>query len=113
MPDVNGPFKISVVTTTVGSMKDADRLARAIIEKELAACVQVDAVASSFFKWEGKLCAEPEVRLTIKTIPMRLAGLEAFFEEAHPYELPQFAVTEMGTSKVYGSWVRANCAGDC
>ena len=108
MLDVNGPFKICVVTTTVGSMEDANHLGRSIVQRELAACVQVDEIASSFYTWDGKLCAEPEVRLTIKTTAAKLPGLEAFFQQEHPYELPQFAVCEMTTSKAYGAWVATN-----
>jgi periplasmic divalent cation tolerance protein len=112
MLNVHGPFTISVVTTTVGSVEDANRLARRIVEQELAACVQVEAIAASFYKWDGKLCAEPEARLTIKTIAMRLPDLEAFFEKEHPYELPQFAMSEMKASQAYGLWVTMNCGVD-
>lgn len=112
MLDVNGPFKICVVTTTVGSIEEANRLARAIVQGELAACVQVDPIAASIYTWDGQLCAEPEVRLTIKTVAAKLPGLEAFFGQEHPYELPQFAVCEMTASQAYGSWV-ATSVGSC
>ena len=105
MLDWNGPCKICVVTTTVGSMEEASRLARSIVAKKLAACVQLDEIASSVYTWDGQLCTDPEVRLTIKTVTGKLAGLEAFFGEEHPYELPQFAACEMAASKAYGSWV--------
>ncbi len=108
MLDVNGPCKICVVTTTVGAMDDATRLARSIVGSKLAACVQLDAIACSVYPWDGQLCADPEVRLTIKTISAKLPGLEALFRQEHPYELPQFAVCEMAASQAYGEWVSAN-----
>ena len=112
MLDVNGPCRICVVTTTVGAMDDANRLARCIVARKLAACVQLDAIACSLYPWDGQLCAEPEVRLTIKTIAAKLPELEALFEDEHPYELPQFAACEMAASKAYGGWVSANVEAD-
>jgi periplasmic divalent cation tolerance protein len=96
---------ILAVTTTVASMDDARRLARAIVEKGLAACVQLDPVAASFYRWEGKLCDEPEVRLTIKTAERSLEGLWLFLQEEHPYDLPQFTVAPMRASPAYADWV--------
>jgi periplasmic divalent cation tolerance protein len=111
MADVNRSPEIAVVTTTVGSMDDATRVARAIVDRRLGACVQLDAIAASFYVWDGKLCAESEVRLTIKTVHDRLAQLEDFFAQEHPYDLPQFAVTAMAASPDYGAWVAANAGG--
>lgn len=111
MPDANDPFRISVVTTTVASMEDANHLGRSIVQRALAACVQLDAIAASFYTWDGKLCAGPEVRLTIKTTASKVPELQAFFEQEHPYELPQFAVCEMTASQAYGEWVSTNVGG--
>ncbi|MCD6078155.1 MAG: periplasmic divalent cation tolerance protein-like protein [Ramlibacter sp.] len=48
------------VTTTVGSRRDADALARVIVERRLAACVQVEEGLQSFYRWEGQLCEDRE-----------------------------------------------------
>jgi periplasmic divalent cation tolerance protein len=98
---------IVTVTTTVGSMDDAKRLAREIVEHRLAACVQIDVVAASIYRWEGRLCEEPEVRLSIKTLARRQAALEALFAELHPYELPQFLCEKHEGSQAYADWVRS------
>lgn len=104
--------EICIVTTTVGSMEDATRLARTIVERRYGACVQLDAIASSIYAWDGKVCVEPEVRLTIKTIEPLLEVLEAYFAQAHPYEVPQFVVTSAAASKGYGNWVSESVAFD-
>jgi len=104
--------ELCVVTTTVKSMEDATQLARQIVERQFAACVQLDAIAASVYSWEGKVCVEPEVRLTIKTIGAMLDTLESLFADAHPYEVPQFVVTRATGSKDYGNWVYANVAVD-
>jgi len=93
------------LTTTVGSDDDARRLAAALVEQRLAACVQLDRV-ESHYRWEGALNAEPEIRLTVKTVPARLPALQAFLAEHHPYQLPQLLWQVMEASPAYGAWVR-------
>ena len=101
---------VLTVTTTVGSMEDAARLARALVDARLAACVQVEPIAASFYRWEGKLCEEPEVRLTIKTAPPRLDAMQVFFRDHHPYDVPQFVVIPCRASGAYGGWVKSETA---
>lgn len=97
---------IVTVTTTVGSMEDARRLARGIVERRLAACVQLDSIAASVYRWEGRLCEDAEVRLSIKTLAGRRAALQAYFADAHPYELPQFLCETQEGSEKYAAWVK-------
>ena len=94
------------VTTTVASRAEAAALARAIVARRLAACVQVEEGLTSFYRWQGKECAEPEVRLTIKTLPGCVEALRVLFGEKHPYELPQMLVAPMTASPEYLAWVR-------
>ncbi len=94
------------VTTTVGSMEDAQRLAAALVERRLAACVQLDPI-ESHYRWEGRQCADPEVRLTLKTVPQRLDALQAFLAEHHPYDVPQLLWHTVAATEAYAGWVRA------
>jgi periplasmic divalent cation tolerance protein len=110
MPDFTEDA-ILVVTTTAGSMDDARRLAAAIVQARLAACVQLDAIGASFYPWDGQLCDEPEVRLTIKTLPALREALQAFLSGHHPYDLPQFVAVIAGASKAYADWVRSQVQG--
>jgi periplasmic divalent cation tolerance protein len=98
---------ILAVTTTVASLADAQRLGRALLERRLAACVQVEEGLTSFYRWQGKDCEEPEARLTIKTLPECEQALQALFREQHPYEVPQFLAVAMRASEAYHAWVRA------
>jgi periplasmic divalent cation tolerance protein len=97
---------ILAVTTTVGSLADAQLLGRTLVERRLAACVQIEEGLTSIYRWEGRQCEDPEVRLTIKTLPECAAALEALFAEKHPYEVPQFLATRMQASAGYYAWVR-------
>jgi len=98
---------ILAVTTTVSSLDQARALAALIMERRLAACVQLDAITASLYRWQGRLCDEPEVRLSIKTMPGREAVLQQLFAEHHPYELPQFLATVQTASAAYAGWVRS------
>ena len=109
MPDCS-EVDILVVTTTVGSMDDAKRLARQVVEARLAACVQLDAIAASFYRWEAKLCEDAEVRLTIKTLAAQADALGAFFAEHHPYDVPQFVAVPCRASRAYADWVKSEVA---
>lgn len=101
---------ILAVTTTVGSRADADRLARELVRRRLAACVQVEEGLASHYRWRGALCAEPEVRLVIKTLPSARDALRDFFREHHPYDVPQFLAVAMSASEDYAQWVRGEVA---
>jgi periplasmic divalent cation tolerance protein len=101
---------ILVVTTTVGTMSDARRLAGGLVERRLAACVQIEPIAASFHRWEGKLCDESEVRLSIKTVARLREALLLAFEELHPYNVPQFIAAAHDASAAYADWVRAETA---
>jgi periplasmic divalent cation tolerance protein len=99
--------EILSVSTTVASMEEARTLAQSILERRLAACVQLDAVVNSMYRWKGELCQEPEVRIVIKTLPGCAGALQALFAAEHPYELPQFVATTAQASAAYARWVQA------
>jgi periplasmic divalent cation tolerance protein len=103
-------FDILIVTTTVASAQDAEGLAREIMARRLAACVQVEGGLRSFYHWEGRLCDEPEWRLVIKSIPAGADRLRALLAEIHPYDLPQFTAWTAQASADYAAWVRAEVA---
>jgi periplasmic divalent cation tolerance protein len=105
MQDLNDT-DILVVTTTVGSRPDAEKLARAVITERLAACVQLDAGVVSVYRWEGKVCEETEARLTLKTTPEAEPALRAFLAAQHPYDVPQYASWKATATPAYARWVR-------
>jgi periplasmic divalent cation tolerance protein len=104
-------MEILSLTTTVASKEDAERLARALLDRRLAACVQLDHGVQSHYRWKGEACADLEVRLTIKSLPAKLAALQDFMAEQHPYEVPQLLWQAMGASPAYAEWVRQEVEG--
>jgi periplasmic divalent cation tolerance protein len=110
MRDCND-FSVVSVATTVARREDAQRLARGLVTARLAACVQVEEGLVSHYRWQGALCEDAELRLTIKTLEARLEALQAFLAEHHPYEVPQFLVSAVRSSRAYADWVRAEVGG--
>ncbi len=104
--------EILSVTTTVAGQDAARQLADRVLARRLAACVQVEPGLVSHYRWEGRLQAEPEVRLTFKTTPGGWAAMQDFLAEHHPYEVPQVLGQVMKASPAYAAWVRAEVAPD-
>lgn len=104
-------MQILSLTTTVASRDDAERLARDLVRRRLAACVQLDAAVQSHYRWKGQPCADAEVRLTIKSLAHLLPRLQAFIDEHHPYDLPQLLWQAMDASPAYAEWVRGELDG--
>jgi periplasmic divalent cation tolerance protein len=100
------------LVTTVGTAADARRLARALVERRLAACVQIEPGLASVYRWDGEICEDSEWRLTVKTAPERLAALQAYLGEAHPYKLPQLVWQRLPASAAYAAWVRQEVSAD-
>lgn len=78
-----------VALSTVAKAEDAERIARALVERRLAACVNVLPGVASFYRWKGEVCRDDELLLVIKTRAERLAALREALVALHPYELPE------------------------
>ncbi|MDH5824910.1 divalent-cation tolerance protein CutA [Luteimonas sp. RD2P54] len=89
----------------------ADRIATALVEERLAACVNVLPGVRSVYRWEGALQRDDEVLLLAKTAPGRLQALIARVVALHPYELPEvIAVESAGGLPAYLDWVALETA---
>lgn len=67
----------------------AELIADRLVERRLAACVNILAPCQSVYRWQGRVEHEQEVPLLIKTTREAYAGLEAEIHALHPYELPE------------------------
>ena len=85
-----------VVLSAVGAPPDAQRIARALVEERLAACVNVVPGVVSIYRWKGVVEKEDELLLIIKTIGERVEQLKARLLQLHPYELPEVVVIPIG-----------------
>lgn len=99
---------VLVVLTNVPDRAAAEKLARDLVDRRLAACVNVLAPCRSFYRWEGAVQQDEEVPLLIKTTRARYAALETAIREGHPSELPEIVAVpiECGLA-AYLEWVSA------
>jgi periplasmic divalent cation tolerance protein len=81
-----------VVLSTHSDAEAARKLAREVVERRLAACVNVLDGATSVYRWKGAVEEAREVLLVIKTSAARLAELERTWLELHPYDVPEWVV---------------------
>ncbi len=102
--------KVCVVTTTVASECAAQQLAQSMVQSRLAACAQIEPIASHYY-WQGSMQREPEWRVVFKTLPDSLQQLVQRLRAEHPYELPQLLMRTEQCLSDYAQWLRANVDG--
>jgi periplasmic divalent cation tolerance protein len=81
--------EVILVITNLPDRAGALKLAQALVERRLAACVNVLAECTSIFRWKGAVEQAAEVPVLIKTRAARFDEIEAAIRELHPYELPE------------------------
>ena len=97
-----------LVLTNLPDREAAERLAGDLIEKRLAACVNILAPCRSVYRWKDAVQHEEEHPMLIKTTPECYAELEAAIRAGHPYALPEIiAVPVERGLPAYLDWVVA------
>lgn len=98
---------VILVVTTFPNPEVAGQIGTQLIESQLAACVNTIPGVTSIYQWKGRIENESEVVGLIKTTEDRLAELEAWIQENHPYDEPEMIVLDIETgSSGYLDWVR-------
>lgn len=99
---------------TLVSVPDAargERIARALVDRRHAACVQILPAMTSYYVWEGKSMQAAELLMLIKSTAERLADIEATVKELHDYEVPEIVHLRIaGGYPPYLAWVAAGSA---
>jgi periplasmic divalent cation tolerance protein len=99
--------KYVVVLVTCGSRAEAERIARKIVSRRLAACANLlEIPVQSVYRWKGKVEKAREFLLLIKTSARRLPALEVEVERLHSYDVPEFiALPIVAGSAKYLRWL--------
>jgi periplasmic divalent cation tolerance protein len=101
---------IQVVTTT-SSKEEAESIARALVERRLAACVQVAGPIASTYHWKGRLESAQEFLCIIKTRESHYLALEDAIRELHSYEVPEILAFQVSSgNRAYLDWLRDELA---
>ena len=95
-----------LVLTTASSQEEARRIANALVERRLAACVNIIPQIDSIYRWKEKVEEAQEYLLLIKTTASAVEGLRDAIQELHSYEVPECIVfpIESGSEK-YLNWI--------
>lgn len=101
--------RIAVLLSTVPDPRIGRRVAKALVEEKLAACVNILPGLESVYRWQGRVHRDAEALLVVKTsvsaAPRAMARLRAL----HPYEVPEIVrIDSVDVLASYGAWVRDN-----
>jgi periplasmic divalent cation tolerance protein len=98
-----------IVLTTAGSKEEAQRIAHALVERRLAACVNLAGPVESIYRWKGEIENAEEWLLLIKTTASAFPGVRDAIRELHSYELPECVQIPIETgSPDYLNWIQEN-----
>ncbi len=101
-----------VVLSTCSTALDAERLARALVSAQLAACVNVVPQIRSYYRWKGELETADEFLLVIKSSRDLFDALKLELEKLHPFEVPELlALPVVAGAENYLNWVGYNLRG--
>ncbi len=99
---------VRLVFCTCPDSDSAQVLAHLLVERRLAACVNLLPPMRSVYRWQGQVEQAQEVQLLIKTCADRLDALTSAIQQEHPYELPEIiAISPSAGLPAYLEWIRA------
>ena len=78
-----------IVLSTAGSREEAEKIGTALVERRLAACVNIVQQVQSIYRWKGKVEQAEELLLVIKTSAAKFGAIRDAIRELHSYEVPE------------------------
>ena len=98
-----------LILVTTSQRAEAKRIAHALVEEQLAACVNLIGGVHSVYRWKEAVETAEEVLLLIKTLEEKVEAVRTRVHELHSYEVPEFLVLDIaGGSSAYLAWI-ASC----
>jgi len=95
-----------LIYTTAGSLKEAENIAKNLVEKRLVACVNYFPIKSVYW-WKGKACCEKEYVLLCKTVESRFTEVKEAIKKFHSYEVPAVFSIKIGEGESkYFQWIQ-------
>ncbi|NLG68082.1 MAG: divalent-cation tolerance protein CutA [Firmicutes bacterium] len=93
-----------LVYITTADEEQARRIGRALVERKLAACVNIVPSIRSIYWWQGQMVDEGEALLLVKTLEGALDGIEQTVQELHSYTVP--AISAVPVERLHGPYLR-------
>jgi periplasmic divalent cation tolerance protein len=99
--------KALIIFVTASNRKEADKIAQALVNEKLAACVSIVPEIYSRYWWKGHIEYDKELWLVIKTTPRRYRRLEKRIGELHSYSIPEIlAIPVVSGNPPYLQWMK-------
>ncbi|WP_440948553.1 divalent-cation tolerance protein CutA [Methanosarcina sp. T3] len=98
---------LGIVYITAGDMKNASEIARELVSRRLAACVNMFPI-SSIFRWNDQIEEQNEIALLVKTDSFRLDEIIKVVKSIHTYDLPAIEFWKIEGEQEYLDWVHVN-----
>jgi len=100
---------VLVIMCTCPDEATASRLASGLVEKQLAACVNILTGVRSIYRWQDETCDDEEVLMIIKSLALRYEEIESWLLEQHPYDVPEVvALPVSSVSDDYLAWLESS-----
>ena len=94
------------IYTTFDSLKEAKAFGRLLVEKKLAACVNLIHDVNSIYRWKGEIEETTEIILWCKTQDFLIEKIQSVIQKSYPYSLPAFVVYPIHSgSEAYLKWI--------
>ena len=101
-------MNFSIILTTVSAVEEGESIANILVEKQLAACINIIPKISSVYRWEGKVHSESEILLLIKTTKDLETEVYREVQNVHPYDTPELITVPITNgSETYLDWMTA------
>ena len=95
-----------LILTTTGTRDEAQKIARALVEQQLAACVNILPQIHSIYRWQGKVDEADECLLLIKTVASNFERVRDTIRQLHSYDLPEcLSLAIDNGSSEYLNWI--------
>jgi periplasmic divalent cation tolerance protein len=105
----SGSSHYCIVLSTCPSQETAESIAMSLVEKKLAACVNIIPGLASIYEWQGNIEKSQEFLLIIKTRNAVYPAVESAILDRHPYELPEIISIPLNNGSAnYLSWIDDN-----
>ena len=99
-------MNFAIILTTVSAVEEGESIANILVEKELAACVNIIPKISSVYRWEDQIQSESEVLLIIKTTKDLETKVYREVQNVHSYDIPELITLPITNgSKTYLDWM--------
>jgi periplasmic divalent cation tolerance protein len=99
----------AVVCLITAPPTDAEKIATAVVERELAACVNVVPLVRSIYRWQGAVRRDDESLLLVKTTSAAVDGLQRLLDQIHPYDTFELIALDVSAgSPRYLEWIAAS-----